>query len=173
MESEKIFQPKPEKPAILYHASQAADIERLEPRSVSRREQGGFPAVFASPNKAIATTFLFPWDDTWVQSGAFDDEPHIVISDEERFRQVDTGGYVYSLPGDTFVTDTEKGLGTLEYASDETVETIDSEYFPSALDAMIDAGVKVYFVDKETFAKICDAPDYGREILASQVPVGR
>lgn len=171
MESERNFQPKPEKPAVLYHATQSADIERFEPRSIKRRERDDSPMVFATPDKTIAAAFLFPWDDSWVQMGTIEDEPYMVISDEEKFRSLDTGGYIYSLPSDTFDTDMEKGLRSLEYTSGEAVEPIDKEFHSSALEAMIHAGMKVYFVDKQIFDQMQASEDDGKEIISHLTPV--
>ena len=171
MESEKNFQPKPEKPPVLYHATQSANIERFEPRSIKRRERDDSPMVFATPDKTIAAAFLFPWDDSWVQMGTIEDEPYMVISDEARFRALDTGGYIYSLPSDTFDTDMEKGLRSLEYTSSEAVEPVDEEFHSSALEAMINAGMKVYFVDRATFDEIQSAEDDGRAIISNLTPI--
>ena len=172
MESECNFQTKPEKPPVLYHASQA-DIELLTPRAITRRERDSGPMIFASPDKAIAAAFLFPWDDSWVKMGTIEDEPYMVISDELRFRQLDKGGYIYSIPSQTFETDMEKGLRALEYTSSEAVRPTGREFFPSALDAMIDYGIKVYFVDKEIFTELEGAPDQGKEIMSKLTVVNK
>ena len=173
MESERNFLPKPEKPPILYHASQTADIDRLIPRSIKRRERDDGPMIFATPSETIASAFLFPWDDSWIQMGTIEDEPYMIISDEARFRQLDTGGYIYSLPSQNFETDMEKGLRTLEYTSNEAVVPVGKEFFPSALDAMIHFGMKVYFVDSDTFIAIQNAPDHGKEIISKLTEVTR
>lgn len=170
MESERNFIPKSEKPPVLYHASKNVGIKTFEPRIGKRRDENEGAQVFATPTKAMATIFLVETDDSWTQSGAMDGVPYIIISDKERFTQLDTGGTIYSLPSDTFETDLEKGLRELEYTSNEAVEPMDAEHFPSALSAMLENGVKVYFVDKETFENIQTADDHGEEIVKNLTP---
>lgn len=170
MESEQSFNPKPEKPPVLYHASKSADIDVFEPRIGKRRDELEGAQVFATPSKAVATMFLVETDRSWVDSGAMDSTPFIVISDKERFSQLDTGGYIYSLPSDSFDTDLEKGLRELEYTSTEPVTPNQKEFVPSALQAMIENGVSVYFVDKETWQAMQDSDDDGESILKSLTP---
>jgi hypothetical protein len=165
MESERKFIPKPEKPLILFHASRNPNIDVFEPRIGKRRDENEGAQIFATPSKAMATMFLVNTDDSWTQSGAMDGVPYIIISDKERFESLDHGGIIYSLPSDSFETDLEKGLRELEYTSIEAVKPISSERFPSALSAMVDYGVKVYFVDGETYEAIRTSSDHGESIV--------
>lgn len=118
----------------------------------------------------MASILLVESDDSWVQSGAMDGIPYIVISDEERFRSLDTGGVIYSLPNDTFETNPEKGLRELEWTSREPVVPIEKEIVPSALEDMVKQGVKVFFVDKETWDQIQTSSDHGESIVKSLEP---
>jgi len=173
MESERNFIPKPEKPKVLYHASRNADIESFEPRIGKRRDENEGAQIFATPSKAMATMFLVETDDSWTQSGAMDGVPYIIISDKERFTALDTGGTIYSLPSDTFETDLYKGLRELEYTSEESVVPIDTERVDSALSAMVEHGVNVYFVNQEIFTQIQESPDHGEAIVNSLEPVSK
>lgn len=170
MESERNFMPKPEKPAFLYHASRNAGIESFEPRDGKKRDENEGAQIFATPSKAMATMFLVDTDDSWTQTGVMDGVPYIIISDKERFTSLDTGGTIYSLPSQTFETNLEKGLREMEYTSDEPVVPVDSEFVDSALNAMVEQGVKVYFVDQETFENIQAAEDLGESIVSNLVP---
>lgn len=170
MESEKNFQPKPEEPKILYHASSNSGIEKFEPRSEKTRDEAEGPRVFATPNKALASVFLVETDDSWVQSGMIDNTPYIIISDKERFESLDNGGTIYSLPSDSFETDIEKGLRDMEYTSGQEVAPIEAETVDSALETMIQLGVKVFFVDDETFKQIQKSEDEGESILKNLTP---
>lgn len=170
MESEKNFIPKPEKPPVLYHASRSGEIDIFEPRIGKRRDENEGAQVFATPSKAMATIFLVDTDDSWTQSGAMDDVPYIIISDRQRFESLDQGGYIYSLPSDSFETDLEKGLRELEYTSAESVEPNGREFVPSALQAMIENGVKVYFVDQDTWREIQESEDHGEKIVSTLIP---
>lgn len=170
MESETKFIPKPEKPAVLFHASSNPTIDVFEPRSKKTRDVNEGPRVFGTPSRALASVFLVDSDDSWVQSGTLDDDIYIIISDEERFRASDTGGVIYSLPNDTFENDPEKGLGELEWTSKDPVTPTGKEYVPSALADMIKQGVKVYFVDTETYQRIRGSSDDGESIMENLVP---
>lgn len=171
MESETNFIPKHEKPKVLYHASSNRGIEVFEPRIGKRRDENEGAQVFATPSKAMATIFLVETDDGWTKSGSMDGTPYIIISDKERFESLDNGGTIYSLPSDSFETDLEKGLQELEYTSRESVVPTDGESFDSALEAMLENGAKIYFVDQETFQKIQDSNDHGESIMGSFEPL--
>jgi len=170
MESEKNFAPKPEKPPVLFHASRNQDIDVFEPRAEKTRDENEGPQVFGTPSRAMASIFLVESDDSWVESGAMDGVPYIVISDEERYKNLDTGGVIYSLPNDTFENDPEKGLRELEWTSSEPVVPSEKEFVSSALEDMVEQGVKVFFVDKETWEEIKNAPDGGESMVKSLKP---
>ena len=170
MESENNFILKPEKPRVLFHASRNGEINVFEPRAEKIRDENEGPRVFGTSSRAMASIFLVESDDSWVQSGSMDGTPYIIISDEEKYKRLDTGGTMYSLPNDTFENDPEKGLRELEWTSKEPVTPTEKEFIPSALADMLAQGVKIYFVDKETFKNIQDAPDQGESILLNLVP---
>jgi hypothetical protein len=170
MESERNFVPNPEKPSVLFHASRNQNIKVFEPRAVKTRDVNEGPRVFGTPSRAMASIFLVESDDSWVQSGSMHDVPYIIISDEERFRNLDNGGVIYSLPGDTFENDPEKGLRELEWTSKESVTPTEKELIPSALEDMVKHGVKVFFVDVETYRQILNAADSGESIIKNLVP---
>jgi len=170
MPGEKSFMPKPERPTVLYHASRNVGIEAFEPRALKVRDRNEGPRVFATPSRAVASMFLIESDDSWVKSGVEDGVPYMVISDESRYRALDTGGVVYSLPAITFENDPDKGLGEFEWTSAEPVVPNEKESVPSALVDMLAHGVQVYFVNTETFHAIEQSDDYGWSIRHNLTP---
>ena len=170
MESESQYIPKLEKPPVLFHATRNSDIEIFEPRSEKTRNEFEGPKVFGTPSRALAGIFLVESDDSWVQSGIMDEVPYIIISDEERYRNLDNGGAVYSLPNDTFDNDPEKGLREFEWTSNERVRPTEKEVVPSALNDMLVHGVRIYFVSKETYRDILDSPDNSESIIKGLIP---
>lgn len=154
-----------EKPTTLYHGSSNKEIERLEPSSKKVRDRAEGPKVFATPDKRMASVFMIGVDDSWGNSGQHNGTPFMVISDRERFESLDKGGAIYHLPGDTFTSDPEKGLGDLEWASSESVQPVHREDHESALEAMLNHGVQVYFVDKDTYHSFQTDHDHGLSIL--------
>lgn len=170
MESERRFIPRLEKPPMLFHASRNQNIGVFEPRAEKTRDAHEGPRVFGTPSRAMASIFLVESDDSWVQSGAMDNVPYIIISNEDRFRSLDKGGVIYLLPNDTFENDPEKGLRELEWTSKEPVIPIEKEFIPSALEDMVKQGVKVFFVNEETYEQIQNAPDHGESIVKDLIP---
>lgn len=158
-----------DKPKILYHASQNRNIDYFEPRAESIRDPEEGSVVFATPDKVMASIFIVPTDDSWTGSGLFGGVHYFVCGDEERFRGIDKGGAIYTLSSDTFENDPSKGLGTREWTSKISVKPNSSEEFSSGLEAMLEMGVQVYFLDKEKFQELKKSSDHGNKILRKSV----
>lgn len=164
---------KVEKPPVLYHASFNRNIEVLEPRKSSRDPEEG-DIVFGAPDLAFATMFLVESDDSWTIKGKIGKKYMMIIGDKERFEGKDKGGSIYVLPNKSFECDQGKRMGKCEWHSKESVKPIDKIEYPSGLDAMIENGVQVYFVNKEFFrdirkaterANMCDSEkEYSQEV---------
>jgi uncharacterized protein (DUF2235 family) len=158
-----------EKPATVYHGSSNKGIERFEPRSQKVRDQTEGPKVFATSDKRMASVFIMGVDDSWGNSGMHNGIPYMVISDRARFEKLDQGGAIYHLPGDSFETDPNKGLGDIEWTSGEAVVPTDKEDHASALEAMLEHGVQVYFVDPATYHSWRTSSDHGLSILKNSI----
>lgn len=156
-----------EKPPVLFHASRNRNVTVFEPRAERVRDKKEGARVFATPDKRLATVFLVDTDDSWANSGVSNGVPYIVISDEKRFKDADTGGAIYSLPPASFETDVTKGLRENEWTSAEAVIPIGKEEYSSAFEAMLDSGVQVYFVDATTYEAFESAEDHGISLLRS------
>ncbi len=156
-----------EKPPRLYHGSPNKTIEEFEPR-VSKGTGEKFGAlVYATSNLAIASIFLSEVKKTW-SAGRFGDVPYALITvPREEFITHDKGGYVYVFSSKSFESDPKRGLGEYEWASKEKVKPIEKIEYPSALEAMLENGVQVYFVDDEMFKRIKSSQDHGLFVLQS------
>ena len=88
----------------------------------------------------------------------------IVVGDRESFLKKDKGGHIHVLPSETFEPTPHKGMSN-EWVSKESVKPSKVLEYDSALNAMLEYGVQVYFVDNSTFQKISEAKDYGYSIL--------
>lgn len=139
-----------EKPEFLYHGSPNKNIETLEPRSKFQRDKNESPKVFAG-NEEIAAMFLARFGDSMTQISTYNEIPVIVIRDRKHFLKKDKGGAIYKLPGNTFENDPSRPFGEREWTSGDSVDPLEKEQFDSALFAMLEKGVQVYFVDKKTF----------------------
>lgn len=144
---------------VLFYGSMHNEIEVLEPQSKNIRDKNEGPVIFATPSIKLASSFLFRWDDSWVHccvstNNLPKNEYRVimVISDKERFLESDKGGSIYLLPSKNFEFDPLKGLGKYEYTSKEHVKPFAKLYFSSAMEAMKNFGVEVYFVSKKQFS---------------------
>lgn len=151
---------------ILFHASPDTHIKVFEPHKESVRDLDEGPVVFATTDKAVASMFLVPSSDDWVTISRFNKQPVIVVSDRKRFERNDRGGAIYELSADTFTTDPSNGMGDAEWISRTPVIPRRKQVYPSAVNAMLELGVQVYFVDKKTFLLVRQASDYGFNIIS-------
>lgn len=160
-------QEKKEKPGVLYHASRFSGIKEFVPNRVNYRDEDEGAVIFATPSKAIASAFLVKGhEDNWMQIGFYEDIPVVVINaNREEFIKNDKGGVMYAFPSDTFDYDPNKGMGDNEWTSRKSVKPLSELRYTSALDAMIENGVQVYFVDKKTFDDINNSDNHGYNIL--------
>lgn len=154
--------PEQEKPPFLYHGSTHKDVGELEPRSKKQRDPQEGRAVFATQELSLATVFMAEVGNC----GLFWDIPYAVIpGTREDFIKRDKGGQVYVVSSEGFQCDPAKGLGRYEWKNEEKVKPVKTLEYKSALDAMIESGVQVYFVDAKTLADIKDSKDHGWAIL--------
>lgn len=158
-----------EKPSVLYIAAQTSGLQELTPGEGRNRGEDEGAVIFATPNKELASIFLVEdHNDNWMQIGYFSGVPYVAICmSKDEFLERDHGGTMYEVPSDTFNFDPNLGMGDKEWTSREPVRPISETNFPSALDAMIENGVNVYFVDQATFDAMNNADDHGFSILLS------
>ncbi|MEP7162284.1 MAG: S8 family serine peptidase [Candidatus Moraniibacteriota bacterium] len=158
---------KKEKPEVLYLAAQTPNISELVPRQGNYRDENEGAVIFSTPDKALASAFLVEGHgDHWMKIGFYGDIPYVVIkSDREEFIKKDKGGFMYTVSSDTFDFDPNKGMGEREWVSKVSVKPLSEKHFESALDAMIENGVQVYFVDENIFEAINNSSNHGYGIL--------
>lgn len=155
----------PEKPPLLYHGSAHKSLEELKPQGREHRAEEG-ELLYATPDLTIASIFLV--EGAHYGCGKFGDVSYAwIIADRDEFIRSDRGGYIYVLPSDSFEINRGRGLGNDEYASKEPVKPVKTIEYPSAVDAMIENGVQVYFIDQDTYEKIQTSKDHGCAIFNS------
>ncbi len=158
-------------PLVLYHASNDPNFSQLEPREESSRFSNEGPLVFATPDKAVAAMFLAPKDGGSVEISKFNDQSVIIINNKiENFKKKDRGGAIYTLPSETFTTDSTTGMKETEWVSKVPVKILSKEMYKTSLEAMKQLGVRVYFVNDKTFKSIQSSDDHGWEILSKLKP---
>lgn len=152
MKPEKFYNDSDPKPKMLYHGSPRQEIEELKPRIISDH-------VFAASDRRLATVFM---NDIHL-NGFIDGEPYAVIKGtKDEFVKKDKGGSVYSFGSDDFEADQHNpGLGI--YVSSRSVRPTEKIDYPSGLQAMLENGIKLYFVDENTYQQLEEANQDGRE----------
>lgn len=140
-----------EKPEKFYHASSNREISELEPRRISHRSDEEGELLFATPDIACATMFLTRIYDKDSRKGFSNGIYYFVIADKDKFIELDKGGTIYELPNANFTLDPTKW--NKEWATKEKVKPTNAIHFDSSLRAMIENGVRVYFVSKDVFEK--------------------
>ncbi len=169
-EREELIEKQFEKPVKLYRGMRALGVEEFDPMfNIKHRDKNEGPVIFATPDKAFASMFLVPEaDDSWSIKGRFGNVYYMVIADRERYKKFDKGGSIYEIEDlDDFYCDKNKGMGDCEWVSKKIVKSSKEQRYSSAIEAMIKNGVRVYFVDNETFIKIKNSQDHGLNILQS------
>jgi hypothetical protein len=160
------------KPNLLYHASANRNLTILEPRKESFRDPNEGPVIFATPYIDYASCFIVKTDDSWVRISRFGQKQpwNIIISDINKFKNADQGGAIYELPAKSFYCDINKGMRESEWVTTENITPISKKTYDSGLKAMIENGVKVYFVPKKVFAEIIKSEDHGYAIIQLLMP---
>ncbi len=127
------------------------------PRHGAKRHKDEPAQVFAALDKAFAAIFLHPFDDRKMASGFMNDIPYVLVGDTAGFRAADEGGAIYELPSESFNFDPDLGVGYKEWTSTVPVKPVAKEEYDSALDAMMELGVQVYFADMDTLQRFREA----------------
>lgn len=149
-----------EGPEFVFHGSPCGDIQEFSPRvSLGSGEPHG-ALVYASNDRAVAAMFTADVGGPWSTGSVGDTLYAIIPKSRKDFVARDRGGFIYQLPGGTFSSDRSRGMGSREWASPVAVVPVSVSRVPSSLDAMIEHGVQVYFVDPELY----------RQMLASERP---
>lgn len=160
---------------FLYHGSPDRHVAEFSPRAITFPSRLDFPAVFATPDPALASCFIVPAKNFWVNIDRWVDQGVtspwcVAISSKEQYLQNDKGGSIYRLPGMTFEPEPSNVMGGMEWVNKVPITPIDSVEHESGLQAMLEHGVEVYFVNQETFDAIKKSDDHGYEIIQSLEP---
>jgi hypothetical protein len=152
-----------EKPKFLYHGSPDRGLIELKPQSRTQRAE---KLLYATPDMAIASTFLIKG--VHYGCGKFGDVPYAwILADRDDFIRQDKGGHIYVSSGDSFVMNPDSGLANDEYISVQPVQPSKTIKYQSAVDAMMENGVQVYFINQPTYNRLQSAKDHGYTIFAT------
>lgn len=146
-------------PELLYRGTPNRNVSNFVPKERIRHDFSEKLAVSATTDRAAATMFIVPIEDLKVVIGSFGGIHYYVYGGEQPFK--DGGGAIYTLNPEGFEYNPDIGIWT----SPKPVETISQEDIPSGLEAMIEDGIQVFFVDQETFNQFKESPDKRGEML--------
>lgn len=153
----------------LYHGSPDTNITVLEPREESPGHKLPGKYLFATQHPELAAMFLAPKLAPMQMSKFHNNFVLIAQCTEQVYKTADKGGAIYELPAESFQQG-PSDMPEVEWYSAEPVRPLSKQLFVSSLEAMQGCGVKVYFVDVETYAAIQAAPDHGWATLQSLTP---
>jgi hypothetical protein len=124
----------PVKQADFYHGSQFGGLKQLEPRP--SRALRGNSAVFATPSRDLALSYLAPWKDADFEQGHINGEPYMTEQYPGAFEKIYKGrsGSVYSVPEAGFSP--RARLMREERVNRKPVQPLSEEVIPDAWDAL-------------------------------------
>ncbi len=121
--------------------------------------------VYATPDIATASIFMARVAGYW-SVNIFDGVQCVIIAmDRDDFIRNDHGGCIYVFSSDSFSANHESGMGELEWVSEKAVRPIKKIKYPSSLDAMIEYGAQVFFVDEEQYTEMQKSPEHALCLL--------
>jgi hypothetical protein len=139
-------------PHILFHGSPYQDLTLITPHRLDTRGHG-HPIIFASHHIAMASLFMLKHKGKFACGRLSGGDIFYMTNDKRRCILEDQGGAIYLLSSDSFFCEPYESLGLDEWISYGSIKPLLKFIFPSALDAMLSMGVKIYFVDDSTYAR--------------------
>ena len=139
-------------PNTLFHGSPYTDIEMIKPKSLANRCKGQ-PIVFASHHIGLASLFMLKHHGKFACGRLPNGDIFYMTDDKRRCITEDHGGAIYVVSATTFFCEAHVSLGVDEWISYAAVKPLSKFTLSSALEAILEFGVKVYFVDKHTYAE--------------------
>jgi len=140
--------------SIVYHASQNKNLVIIEPKKTLSNNVYIGDYVFATKNKLLAYMYLttngYP---TLMNPGT--NHPNIVICAKiDEYIKNDTGGAIYGLPSNNFMSSPQLELNEYEVVSKIAVVPLSKTEYSKTLDAMSAVGITIRFTDEKTFNKL-------------------
>jgi hypothetical protein len=139
---------------MLYHASANQSLGVIEPQQTLSKDKYIGDYVFATADKVLATMYLIPKGYGSIMHPE-ENPPRIQIcADETEIRSKDNDGALYYLDASSFDESPQTELSEYEMASDKAVRPISKEVFRSSFDALDKMGIKIEFIDQQTFNRL-------------------
>lgn len=154
---------------VLYHASPHTNLSVIKPKHTLSKDKYIGDYVFATADHRLATMYLATKGVATLMNT--DKGLWIAICcNEAKYLNQDRGGAIYELPADTFSETPQRGLSDYELVSKAPVKPINKTINKKSLDAMLDLGINIYFVDALTFEKLVADKNKRPKILSTLHP---
>lgn len=157
-----------DKPEFLYRGTPRKNVDMFDPKEVIGSGSLARQVVSATSERINATKFVVPIEKLRVAIGSLGNINYYLCADEEIFRKNDHGGAIYTLSLDGFTHSPE--MGATVWTNPKSVKPLSMEEITSALETMINAGVKIYFVSPGTLEKFNQSGSHRLELLQGLTP---
>ena len=157
------------KQQYLYHGSERKNLYILKPRQKEYRSKEEGKVIFATQYKGLAATFI-PRGHAIIS--VVSRKPVIIISNKKDFIRKDRGGAIYRFnKSPLFIRHKHKDylFGNYEFVARRNLKPIDKKVYDSSIDAMIDNGVIVYFVNRKQKKEYVKLIDGGKPVRSSKL----
>jgi len=153
----------------LYHSSQKKNLKLLIPQKTLSHDKYIGDFVFATYNKYLAIMYLATKGVGILMNPKKPDMTIVICANEKEYLITDKGGAVYEMTDDGFFDSPQSGLGEYEKVTKKPVKPLKKVIFESSIDALVNNGVKVYFVNAKMFNSLIINPKQS-EIIRSLSP---
>ena len=158
------------KPHVLYHVSANGNIAEFTPMPSPRTKEES-DTVFAGTTKAVCS--MFGIKSAEIKSGSYDGgkTQTVIVGNPKEFLDNDHGGFLYTLPTESFGVNPNLGLGLSEWTSTKPVKPNNVEHFDSSIQFMLNSGVKIIPANAEIMRKLRDPSVDDLSVLKDLTPI--
>lgn len=140
----------------LYHSSVEKDLRIISPRRTLSKDKYIGDFVFATSDRTYSAMYLVPKGIMTLMNSSVDGSWIVIRSDPKDFRLIDKGGAIYRLSSEGFIKSPQVELGETEMVCANEVPILDKEVYSTALEALNEQKVAVYFACEKEFQEILD-----------------
>ena len=144
---------KKKRQQYLYHGSKRKNIDMLVPKTTRGRKELG-NVVYGTKHKSLAATFIPRTSlKNEPEISMIKGKPIVLIPNKKNFLKNDRGGAIYKIKNspafskDLYAKNYQ--FGKFERISRRKIKPIDKKVYDSSIDAMVENGAIVYFVNKK------------------------
>jgi hypothetical protein len=157
---------------VLYHASPAKTLKKIQPQRTLSRDIYIGDYVFATSNIRLAAMYLATKGNATLMNVEAETPIIVICNNAKDYISSDKGGAIYTVPATTFKKTPQAGLEKSERVSSIAVTPIEKKVFKRSLDAMREMGIVIYFVNQKTFDSLVQAKNESKTLASVQPFIG-